>query len=150
VNLCQPAKVLTSCPACLQGLSRYRDDVGVESDYIVVELASNRLGEKWQTEFLDKVNRGLSFPRAGVGMQSGRAPLPTHPAPGPPPRGAPPRPGAPNKHLPPPAPPTGRWRVPTGFPRWRVGTRTTFRATGKGWQSRMDEVLREYVASQVH
>jgi uncharacterized protein (DUF4415 family) len=25
-----------------------------------------------------------------------------------------------------------------------------FRATGKGWQSRMDEVLREYVASQVH
>jgi Fe-S oxidoreductase len=58
VNLCQPAKVLTSCPACLQGLSRYRDDVGVESDYIVVELARKRLGEKWQTEFLDKVNRG--------------------------------------------------------------------------------------------
>jgi hypothetical protein len=29
VNLCQPVKVLTSCPACLQGLSRYRDDVGV-------------------------------------------------------------------------------------------------------------------------
>jgi hypothetical protein len=78
VNLCQPAKVLTSCPACLQGLSRYRDDVGVESDYIVVELASNRLGEKWQTEFLDKVNRGLSFPRAGVGMQSGRASVPSH------------------------------------------------------------------------
>jgi hypothetical protein len=123
VNLCQPAKVLTSCPACLQGLSRYRDDVGVESDYIVVELASNRLGEKWQTEFLDKVNRGLSFPRAGVGMQSGRG------------RGP---------------PPPGRGPAPTGFPRWRVGTRTTFRATGKGWQSRMDEVLREYVASQVH
>jgi hypothetical protein len=134
VNLCQPAKVLTSCPACLQGLSRYRDDVGVESDYIVVELASNRLGEKWQTEFLDKVNRGLSFPRAGVGMQSGRARGPT-----PPPRARPPGGG-----------PPGRGGAPTGFPRWRVGTRTTFRATGKGWQSRMDEVLREYVASQVH
>jgi hypothetical protein len=89
VNLCQPAKVLTSCPACLQGLSRYRDDVGVESDYIVVELASNRLGEKWQTEFLDKVNRGLSFPRAGVGMQSGRASVPPPPPQGRPARGSP-------------------------------------------------------------
>ncbi|TGO02090.1 hypothetical protein PN36_30710, partial [Candidatus Thiomargarita nelsonii] len=58
VNSCQPVKVLTSCPACLQGLSRYRDDIGVESDYIVVELARKRLGEKWQGEFLEKVNRG--------------------------------------------------------------------------------------------
>jgi hypothetical protein len=150
VNLCQPAKVLTSCPACLQGLSRYRDDVGVESDYIVVELASNRLGEKWQTEFLDKVNRGLSFPRAGVGMQSGGAPRPPHQPQPRPPAGAPPTRGWDGRGPAPGPPPPGRWRVPTGFPRWRVGTRTTFRATGKGWQSRMDEVLREYVASQVH
>ncbi|MEN8219373.1 MAG: DUF3400 domain-containing protein [Pseudomonadota bacterium] len=50
--------MLTNCPACLQGLSPYRDDISVESDYIVVELARKRLGEKWQTEFLEKVNRG--------------------------------------------------------------------------------------------
>jgi Fe-S oxidoreductase len=58
VNLLKPAKVLTSCPACLQGLSRYRDDIGVESDYIVVELARKRLGENWDKEFLEKVNKG--------------------------------------------------------------------------------------------
>ncbi len=55
---CKPAKVLTSCPACLQGLSRYREDIGVESDYIVVELARKRLGEKWDREFFEKVNKG--------------------------------------------------------------------------------------------
>ena len=58
VNQCKPAKVLTSCPACLQGLSRYRDDIGVESDYIVVELARKQLGENWDKEFLEKVNKG--------------------------------------------------------------------------------------------
>jgi len=50
--------VLTSCPACLQGLSRYREDIGVESDYIVVEMARKRLGETWDKEFLEKVNKG--------------------------------------------------------------------------------------------
>jgi Fe-S oxidoreductase len=28
-------KILTSCPSCLQGLNRYREDVAVEADYIV-------------------------------------------------------------------------------------------------------------------
>ncbi|WP_253909289.1 DUF3400 domain-containing protein, partial [Corallococcus exiguus] len=32
-------KILTSCPACLQGLSRYTEDVSVQADYIVVEMA---------------------------------------------------------------------------------------------------------------
>ena len=32
-------KVLTSCPSCLQGLSRFSDDAGTDADYIVVELA---------------------------------------------------------------------------------------------------------------
>ncbi|MDH4274706.1 MAG: FAD/FMN-binding oxidoreductase, partial [Gammaproteobacteria bacterium] len=40
-------KMLTSCPACQQGLSRYRDDTGLETDYIVVELAKRLLGERW-------------------------------------------------------------------------------------------------------
>ena len=32
-------KILTSCPSCLQGLSRYNDDSGTDADYIVVEMA---------------------------------------------------------------------------------------------------------------
>jgi FAD/FMN-containing dehydrogenase/Fe-S oxidoreductase len=50
-------KVLTSCPACLQGLSRYSDDNGMAADYIVVELARKRLGEGWMTRFLDQAGR---------------------------------------------------------------------------------------------
>lgn len=47
-------KVLTSCPACLQGLSRYTDDNGMDADYIVVELAKKLLGEDWMAKFLDR------------------------------------------------------------------------------------------------
>jgi Fe-S oxidoreductase len=50
-------KVLTSCPACLQGLSRYSDDNGMAADYIVLELAKKLLGEDWMAKFLDKANR---------------------------------------------------------------------------------------------
>ena len=49
-------KLLTSCPACQQGLSRYQDDTGLETDYIVVELCNGLLGKNWQDEFVDKVN----------------------------------------------------------------------------------------------
>jgi len=51
-------KILTSCPACQQGLSRYADDTGLETDYIVVELANKRLGEHWQRAFIDKARSG--------------------------------------------------------------------------------------------
>jgi Fe-S oxidoreductase len=51
-------KVLTSCPACLQGLARYSDDNGMQADYIVVELAKLKLGENWMTEFIAKANNG--------------------------------------------------------------------------------------------
>ena len=40
-------KILTSCPSCLQGLSRYNEDAGIEADYIVVEMARHVLGEDW-------------------------------------------------------------------------------------------------------
>jgi Fe-S oxidoreductase len=50
-------KVLTSCPACLQGLSRYSDDNGMDADYIVVELAKKLMGADWMAKFLDKANR---------------------------------------------------------------------------------------------
>ncbi len=51
-------KLLTSCPACQQGLSRYRDATGLKTDYIVVELARDRFGKNWQQEFINKVQQG--------------------------------------------------------------------------------------------
>lgn len=51
-------KLLTSCPACQQGLSRYRDTTGLQTEYIVVELAKELFGEKWQKSFIDKVKKG--------------------------------------------------------------------------------------------
>ena len=51
-------KLLTSCPSCLQGLSRYNDDTGTEADYIVVEMAQNLLGENWLSEYVQKANNG--------------------------------------------------------------------------------------------
>ena len=51
-------KILTSCPACLQGLSRYDDDAGTQADYIVVELAKHLLGDNWMAEYVGKANTG--------------------------------------------------------------------------------------------
>jgi Fe-S oxidoreductase len=51
-------KLLTSCPACQQGLSRYADETGLETDYIVVELAHRLLGDQWQKDFIARVKRG--------------------------------------------------------------------------------------------
>ena len=51
-------KILTNCPACQQGLSRYADDTGMDTDYIVVEMMKEIHGEKWQTEFVEKIING--------------------------------------------------------------------------------------------
>ncbi|MCW8829224.1 MAG: DUF3683 domain-containing protein [Gammaproteobacteria bacterium] len=51
-------KILTSCPACHQGLSRYTEATGLESDYIVVELANRVLGEQWQQQFIERAKQG--------------------------------------------------------------------------------------------
>ena len=51
-------KVLTSCPSCLQGLSRYNDDGGTQADYIVVEMARYLLGEDWMADYVQKANNG--------------------------------------------------------------------------------------------
>ena len=50
-------KILTSCPACQQGLARYSDETGIEPDYIVVELAKYHLGENWGMKFVDKIQK---------------------------------------------------------------------------------------------
>ncbi len=54
----EQVKILTSCPSCLQGLSRYGEDTGIEADYIVVEMAKHILGENWMQEYVHKANNG--------------------------------------------------------------------------------------------
>ncbi|WP_343719017.1 FAD-binding oxidoreductase, partial [Achromobacter dolens] len=51
-------KVLTSCPSCLQGLSRYQGDTGMDADYIVVEMARHILGEGWMEDYVRRANAG--------------------------------------------------------------------------------------------
>ena len=51
-------KVLTSCPSCLQGLSRYNDDSETKADYIVVEMANHLLGEDWMANYVKSANQG--------------------------------------------------------------------------------------------
>ena len=51
-------KILTSCPACQQGLERYNEDTNMQVDYILVELAKFKLGEKWQKDYYQKIQQG--------------------------------------------------------------------------------------------
>ena len=51
-------KILTSCPSCLQGLSRYSPDTGTEADYIVVEMAKHILGKNWMKDYVEKARNG--------------------------------------------------------------------------------------------
>lgn len=54
-------KILTSCPSCLQGLSRYGNDLQnglLEADYIVVEMAKQILGDNWMPEYVQRANAG--------------------------------------------------------------------------------------------
>ena len=51
-------KILTSCPACLQGLSRYDEDSGTTADYIVVEIARHVLGQDWMPEYVKRARNG--------------------------------------------------------------------------------------------
>ncbi len=51
-------KVLTSCPSCLQGLSRFDGDAATAADYIVVEIARRLLGPDWMAEYVANANRG--------------------------------------------------------------------------------------------
>ncbi len=53
-----PIKILTSCPSCLQGLGRYSNDVDIEADYIVVEMARHVLGATWMEDYVRRVNAG--------------------------------------------------------------------------------------------
>jgi Fe-S oxidoreductase len=54
-------KILTSCPSCLQGLTRYGNDLNnglLEADYIVVEMANHILGKEWLQTYVQTANNG--------------------------------------------------------------------------------------------
>ncbi len=54
-------KILTSCPSCLQGLTRYGNDLNnglLEADYIVVEMANQILGKDWMPAYVAAANNG--------------------------------------------------------------------------------------------
>ncbi len=51
-------KILTSCPSCLQGLSRFDDDAGTQADYVVVEIAKGVLGRDWLPDYVARANAG--------------------------------------------------------------------------------------------
>ena len=57
-NTDHSVKMMTSCPACVQGLSRYRDETGLDTDYIVVELAKGLFGDNWAADFVETANKG--------------------------------------------------------------------------------------------
>lgn len=50
-------KLLTSCPACQQGLNRYEGETGLKTDYIVVELIKNLKGNRWKAEFIKRLEK---------------------------------------------------------------------------------------------
>jgi len=58
LNAVEPVKILTSCPSCYQGISRYSEETGIEADYIVVEVAKHVLGENWLSDYVEKANKG--------------------------------------------------------------------------------------------
>ena len=51
-------KVLTACPSCQQGLSRYDDDAGTSAEYVVIEMAQQLLGPNWLADYVAKANQG--------------------------------------------------------------------------------------------
>jgi Fe-S oxidoreductase len=51
-------KLLTSCPSCLQGLSRFTGDAGVDADYVVVEMANRLLGKDWLANYVRAATTG--------------------------------------------------------------------------------------------
>ena len=56
-----PLKILTSCPSCLQGLTRYQDDLTggpLEADYLVIEMARRLLGPSWLEDYVARANAG--------------------------------------------------------------------------------------------
>ncbi|MDO5531624.1 DUF3683 domain-containing protein [Sutterella sp.] len=51
-------KILTACPGCLQGISRYHEATQTEAEFMIVEMAKLRLGDHWLDDFLVRAKQG--------------------------------------------------------------------------------------------
>lgn len=51
----QPTKILTTCPACRQGLSRYQSSTNIEPIYPIELIAEQQLGKNWVKDFIKSV-----------------------------------------------------------------------------------------------
>lgn len=54
----EKVKMLTVCPACLQGLHRYRNDTPIEPEYIIIEMVKKIMGENWHDKYVEEVMNG--------------------------------------------------------------------------------------------
>ena len=52
----KPIKMLTTCPACRQGLSRYQSATNIKPIYPIELIAEQQLGKKWHKDFIKSVN----------------------------------------------------------------------------------------------
>jgi Fe-S oxidoreductase len=52
----QRVKMLTTCPACRQGLSRYQQATNIQPIYPIELIAEQQFGENWEKEFIKTVN----------------------------------------------------------------------------------------------
>jgi FAD/FMN-containing dehydrogenase/Fe-S oxidoreductase len=50
-------KLVTTCPACQQGLSRYSDETGLTPEYLVVEIIKQQMGNGWQKKFISELKQ---------------------------------------------------------------------------------------------
>jgi FAD/FMN-containing dehydrogenase/Fe-S oxidoreductase len=53
-----PVKILTTCPACVTGLSRFERETGMKTSFVVEELALQTFGTDWKRQFLARVQSG--------------------------------------------------------------------------------------------
>ncbi|MBF0425419.1 MAG: DUF3683 domain-containing protein [Magnetococcales bacterium] len=50
--------LLTTCPSCLQGLSRYGSALPLQAEFLAIEMAKRKLGPKWQETFVTRLRQG--------------------------------------------------------------------------------------------
>lgn len=55
--------ILTTCPSCVQGLSRIQRGIHVKGKSLVVYLAEGFLGKKWQSEFIRSIQKNNGIER---------------------------------------------------------------------------------------
>ncbi len=48
-------KILTTCPGCLQGMSRYSDATKTQAEFLIVEMAIEKYGKNWFEQIVSKL-----------------------------------------------------------------------------------------------